>query len=50
MQKVGDTWRVCIAGMCKDHKQEWQAKVFYHQMLSNAQSQVHDLKDTTRDF
>jgi len=29
--------------MCKVHQQEWQAKVFYHQMLeSSATLQVHD--------
>jgi hypothetical protein len=35
IQKIGDIYRVCVAGMCKDHQQEWQAKVFYHQMLVN---------------
>jgi hypothetical protein len=27
--------------MCKEHQQEWQAKVFYHQMQSTVQPQVH---------
>jgi hypothetical protein len=25
--------------MCKDHQQEWQAKVFYHQMLESSAAQ-----------
>jgi hypothetical protein len=28
-------WRVCVAGMCREHQQDWQAWVFYHQMISN---------------
>ena len=35
IQKIGDIYRVCVAGMCKDHQQEWQAEVFYHQMLAS---------------
>jgi hypothetical protein len=32
--------------MCKDHQQEWQAKVFYHQMLeSSVKPQVSDQAD-----
>lgn len=26
-------WRVTYAGMIKEHRQEWQAKVFYKQAL-----------------
>jgi hypothetical protein len=35
IEQVGDMWRVCADGICKEHQQEWQAKVFYHQMISN---------------
>jgi len=35
IEHVGNLWRVCAAGMCKEHQQEWQAKVFYHQMIAN---------------
>lgn len=35
IEHVGNLWRVCAAGMCKEHQQEWQAKVFYHQMIVN---------------
>jgi hypothetical protein len=36
--------------MCKDHQQEWQARVFYHQMLeSSAAQQAHDLADKNPD-
>lgn len=44
IQKVGNVYRVCVAGMCKEHQQEWQAKVFYHQMINNpnAREVVHD--------
>jgi len=31
----GYVWRVCVAGMCKEHQQDWQALVFYHQMLNS---------------
>lgn len=30
----GWVYRVCLNGMCKDHAQDWQAWVFYHQMLN----------------
>jgi hypothetical protein len=30
-----NVWRVCVAGMCKEHQQEWQARVFYHQMTAS---------------
>ena len=35
IEQVGDMWRVCADGICREHQQEWQAKVFYHQMISN---------------
>jgi len=28
----GKVWRVCYGGTCRDHAQQWQAKVFLHQM------------------
>lgn len=31
--KNGDVWRVTYAGMIKEHRQEWQARVFYEQAL-----------------
>jgi hypothetical protein len=31
----GYVWRVCVAGMCKEHQQDWQALVFYHQMINS---------------
>lgn len=27
---AGIVWRVCVAGICKEHWQDWQARVFYH--------------------
>jgi hypothetical protein len=35
IEHIGSIWRVCANGICKEHQQEWQAKVFYHQMISN---------------
>lgn len=35
IEHVGNMWRVCAAGICKEHRQEWQAKVFYHQMTAS---------------
>lgn len=29
----GKIWRVAYAGMIKEHRQEWQARVFYEQAL-----------------
>jgi hypothetical protein len=34
IEHIGATWRVCANGICKEHKQEWQARVFYHQMTA----------------
>lgn len=39
----GPLWRVSYAGMVKEHRQEWQAKVFYQQAISLYQkSQDHE--------
>ena len=35
IEHVNSMWRVCTNGVCKEHQQEWQAKVFYHQMTNN---------------
>ena len=35
IEYTNNVWRVCVAGMCKEHQQEWQARVFYHQMINN---------------
>ena len=34
--KDGKIWRVIYAGMVKEHRQEWQARVFYEQALQLA--------------
>jgi hypothetical protein len=34
IEHIGATWRVCANGICKEHQQEWQARVFYHQMTA----------------
>lgn len=42
LEKVGQVWRVCLAGVCREHAQKWQAEVFYHQMLNNSNAhEVH---------
>ena len=35
MKVVDNSWQVCVNGICKSHKQQWQAQVYYHQMISN---------------
>jgi hypothetical protein len=35
IEHIGSMWRVCADGVCKEHRQEWQAKVYYHQMINN---------------
>jgi hypothetical protein len=35
IEHIGSMWRVCANGVCKEHRQEWQAKVYYHQMINN---------------
>ena len=34
IEYTNNVWRVCVAGMCKEHQQKWQARVFYHQMTA----------------
>jgi hypothetical protein len=34
IEHIGSMWRVCSNGICREHQQEWQAKVFYHQMTN----------------
>ena len=35
IEHIDSIWRVCANGTCKEHQQEWQAKVYYHQMINN---------------
>jgi hypothetical protein len=35
IEHIGSIWRVCTDGICREHQQEWQAKVYYHQMINN---------------
>jgi len=35
IEHIGSMWRVCTNGICREHRQEWQAKVYYHQMINN---------------
>ena len=35
IEHINSIWRVCANGVCKEHRQEWQAKVYYHQMINN---------------
>jgi hypothetical protein len=35
IERIGSMWRVCTNGVCREHRQEWQAKVYYHQMINN---------------
>jgi hypothetical protein len=35
IEHIGSMWRVCTNGVCREHQQEWQAKVYYHQMINN---------------
>ena len=32
IEHINSMWRVCTNGICKEHRQEWQAKVYLHQM------------------
>jgi len=34
IKQIGNMWRVCVDGICREHQQEWQAKVYYHQMIN----------------
>ena len=42
IEHIGAIWRVCANGICKEHQQEWQAKVFYHQMTNNPSAHADD--------
>ena len=35
IERIDNTWRVCSDGVCREHKQHWQAEVFFHQLLNN---------------
>jgi len=35
IEHINSMWRVCTNGVCREHHQEWQAKVYYHQMINN---------------
>ena len=48
IEHIGSTWRVCTDGICKEHRQEWQAKVYYHQMINNPSAHAdaqHEYQD-----
>ena len=36
----GTIWRVTYAGMVREHRQEWQARVFLQQALQQAASEL----------
>ena len=36
----GTIWRVVYAGMVREHRQEWQARVFLQQALQTAASEL----------
>jgi len=42
IEHIGSIWRVCANGICKEHQQEWQAKVFYHQMTNKPSVHADD--------
>jgi hypothetical protein len=35
IERIDNTWRVCSDGVCREHKQHWQAEVFFHQLINN---------------
>ena len=43
--KSGDgySYRVCVAGMCREHIQKWQAFIFYHQAMECYQRDAGNL-------
>ena len=43
IKHIGSIWRVCANGVCKEHQQEWQARVFYHQMTATDALHPHAL-------
>jgi hypothetical protein len=40
IEHIDSIWRVCANGVCKEHQQEWQARVYYHQMINNPSAHV----------
>lgn len=40
IKNIDNVWQVCVNGICKSHKQQWQAEVYYHQMISNPTAHV----------
>lgn len=36
----GEIWRVTYAGMVREHRQEWQARVFLQQALQMAANDI----------
>ncbi len=34
IEYINGIWRVCCGGICREHRQDWQAVVFYHQMMA----------------
>jgi hypothetical protein len=52
ISRYQDVWRVCFNGMCREHRQQWQALIFYHQMLNqptNPESLERDQQTTNLD-
>jgi hypothetical protein len=45
IEHIGNVWRVCANGICKEHQQEWQAKVFYHQMTNKPSVHADDQRE-----
>ena len=45
IEHIGNVWRVCANGICKEHQQEWQAKVFYHQMTNKPNAHADDQRE-----
>ena len=48
IEHIGSMWRVCTDGICREHQQEWQAKVYYHQMINNPSAHAdaqHECQD-----
>ena len=43
IEHIGSIWRVCCNGVCKEHQQEWQARVFYHQITATGAQHPREL-------
>jgi hypothetical protein len=39
IEQVGDMWRVCADGICREHQQEWQARVSCPQAVKRLSDQ-----------